>query len=437
MKLPGVPELEGCDCSDLSDEQIETLSEVAFASLAEESIANIRKVMEQRAERPEILPAVPIPYAGHRLYLYANFERKLASFVWDSRLDASVVHGFIHHPSDGAELLLVAMSEHHVYNYPVRVGDRINVPLTEDRAWQVSAELLQKIEREKPEAFAEATARYDSREDAIRHCADEALELGEPDLVEVTAGMLDGIRRQQEVNFKAVESARKLGSDADLYSMALAPYMRHQFATNAAWKQNVLSPQEAMGGLQVLDRFDRCGQTLAPEWWARMIEDASYCSLSNTIVSVSVGDAHYALEFVAIWIGLDIKLFDDRVRIGAMVCAMLSRAEASSMIDLQRREPPARIIRTRPIYMWHGEHFAEIKPVWDMLMRVLQSEKWQNEWRAGCKALHELAGNGGRNGQEGGDASGLLYNVLDRVLLSAMEETHARLRGAGAAGAVS
>lgn len=425
-----MPELEGYDFGDVSDELREGLQLVPWTVLPNETMAHVQQVLDMRAKHPGAIPVVPIP-GGFRCYCYVDFERKIGCFVWDSREESQMVPGTIKHASDGSELILYAHSIR-ILSYPLRQGDRVFITLTEQRARIIVTEMLQDMERNHPGAFAELSERYESRDEAIQVCVDQALMMEEPDLVEVTAALLQDIepvQKQLMMRFQAaIGFAEKTGNAnlARLYTKAIAPFVRHCYQTRPHWQGK--DTLEALVATVVHERFDRAGKTLSEEDWAGMIEDGGYTTLAHTSATMGVGAGHvakstFALDFFASWIGLDFEALGDRERIGPMICAVLTQSETRSLVQLQTDAPNMQR-RTRPAYMWHARAFEEVEPFWNALMRVLQTEEWQRRFRSTVGAL------------QGDDLSDEeLYKLLDALLLTATMEAHGALqRQRGAVG---
>jgi hypothetical protein len=116
-----------------------------------------------------------------------------ACVVFDARtrttLDRPSVPVFITGPT-GKRLFAVGVSLS-VPAWPVAVGDRVLLELTEARAYQQAREVLDAIMSSQPERMPEIMGAFASEADAIRLQAEQMLEVDWPDLVHVTSAMAD------------------------------------------------------------------------------------------------------------------------------------------------------------------------------------------------------------------------------------------------------
>lgn len=241
------------------------------------------------------------------LMWYATNDGSERERLWNSR-DGVTPFG-INSATTGAEMLHTFKGDVYAPNHVPRVGDRIFVDLTPQRAQIFAARRVEAMLQDE-EYRRSLESNYASREEAIAAIANDLLRDGKggvPDILVVTAGYIEELL---EVRKRGAEPEMSIGVQREP-----APQVRvidEQSQLTEAQFQAIQSARSDWTPLGVALEvpsvlFDKQGRPLTVDEWNKLLADDSYRLVAETRVRDG--------RITTIWMGMSFPFDGDTVRV--------------------------------------------------------------------------------------------------------------------------
>lgn len=242
----------------------------------------VREALRQ-LKSGEVEKALMVMPGSNLLYLYASEDRSRAELVWDTRRAGGHVNVPVIIPDaeTGEPLTLLTFSADGCDRWPITMRERVFVEMTETRARQESTAFLDRLQADSPTTLQRLMEGL-TAEQTLARVTRDILEQGEPDLVNVTAGLM-----QRLIDFYKEDMRRD--ETLDLVKGAI---------------ESIASSRIEGIALAARVRFvDKSGASIDQQRWYELRGDLSYSRIQShklrcpAIPSVTI-------EWAVEWIGV-------------------------------------------------------------------------------------------------------------------------------------
>lgn len=242
----------------------------------------------------------------HRLIGYASADGSARELLWDARETLGPAPVFLR-GADGTPMRIHSYSTVSVRGYPIRLGERVLLELSELRARQLAREFLDRLEREQPERYREAQEAFPSEQTALDATAQQLLEEGVSDVVTVTSAILGllaerGAAVDQDADCATVQlDDDDSGEDVDFDTTSNDDAIAIALA--------LASDLHATVGH--LSYVDQQGCEIDVDTWARYRRDESYRKVALFELAAR-GTPNVVMQCAVEWFGLVVQIGDER-----------------------------------------------------------------------------------------------------------------------------
>lgn len=302
-----------------------------------QAIVNLLKwvpvtIDEKALERSDL--CVMVLQTQHTLAGYGTDDGSCKELIWDARTEGSNLSIPVHVPAPetGERMLLRNISRTGVEQFPLQVGDRVFIEMTDARAHQIAREWFERNSRNE-KWLEQIKAKFSGRDEVLQHCVNEMRQQGLADVARVTSAMLedlviaglatDAVKEreklggQEKANEELIELAKALGqqrADETLQSAVIrgveAVVNDGAFAHLVQSLLKLLWPDLAASGALAVDvsYFDKNRRKLSGDEWNALQRDYDYAETHR--VEVAAKTAPVFMQFAWGWCGLRLELIE-------------------------------------------------------------------------------------------------------------------------------